>query len=77
MASTLQANLNRVISITDPKKFLDAPGAANVWAGTTNLDLLGALNAKASTSGLGLNDVCNKIAGTTNLDAQGASEYFA
>jgi hypothetical protein len=39
-------------------------------------DLLGALNIKAGTNGIGLNRVCNIIANTTNLDADGASEYF-
>jgi hypothetical protein len=32
MASTLQANLNRVIGVTNPSQYLDAQGAANVWA---------------------------------------------
>jgi len=45
--------------------------------GTTNLDLVGALNVKAGTTGLGLNAVCNRLAGTTNLDADRASEYFS
>jgi len=45
--------------------------------GTTNLDLVGALNVKAGTTGLGLNAVCNRLAGTTNLDADCASEYFS
>ena len=75
MASGLQLNLNRVIGRTGNDPFLDAQGAANVWA-STNLDLLGALNAKAGTDGLGLNAVCNALAGTSNLDADGASEYF-
>jgi hypothetical protein len=77
MASGLQLNLNRVIGKTDPSTFLDAQGAANVYASTTNLDLLGALNVKAGTTGVGLNEVCNLIAGTTNLDADGASESFS
>lgn len=44
---------------------------------THRYDLLGALNAKAETTGLGLNAVCNILADTTNLDADGASEYFS
>jgi hypothetical protein len=77
MASGLQLNLNRVIGRTGNDPFLDAQRAANVWA-STNLDLLGALNAKAGTNGLGLNKVCQTLATTAgkNLDADGASEYF-
>jgi len=45
--------------------------------GSNYYDLLGALNAKAGTTGLGLNEVCNELAGTTNLDADAASEYFS
>jgi len=45
--------------------------------GTHNKDLVGALNEKAATDGLGLNAVCNRLAGTTNLEADAASEYFA
>jgi len=44
---------------------------------TNAYDLLGALNVKAGTTGIGLNKTCNTIAGTTNLDAAGASEYFS
>jgi hypothetical protein len=47
-----------------------------VWAGTTGLDLLGALNVKAGTNGLGLNAVCNLLAGTDNYDSDLASAYF-
>jgi len=75
MASGLQLNLNRVIGLTGNDPFLDAQRAAQVWS-STGLDLLGALNAKAGTNGLGLNAVCNALAGTSNLDADGASEYF-
>jgi len=46
-------------------------------ASSSELDLVGALNTKAGTSGLGLNKVCNTLAGTTNLEADAASEYFA
>ena len=49
-------------------------GAANAWAGTTGLAVLGALNIKASSSRQpsaykGLNAVCNELAGTTGLSA--------
>jgi len=75
----LQLNLNRVIGRTDRAKFLDAQKAANIWAATpVPLDLLGALNYKAGTIGLGLNAVCKVLATGSgkNLDADGASEYF-
>lgn len=77
MASGLQLNLNRVIGKTNPSTFLSAQGAAQVWS-STGLDLLGALNAKAGTNGLGLNKVCQTLATIAGkkLDADGASEYF-
>lgn len=37
---------------------LDAQAAANVWAGTSGLSLLRALNAKAGTTGKDLAHVC-------------------
>ena len=72
--STLAGELNRLAGITDIKQFQDEQGAANVWAGTTGLALLGALNeiAEAGRSPKdykGLNAVCNEIAGTTGLEA--------
>lgn len=46
------------------------------WTGLSvalpKLDLLGALNELAGTSGLGFNAVCNLIAGTSGLDGVGA-----
>ena len=72
--STLVDELNRLAGITDLLQYQDAQGAANVWAGTTGLALLGALNEIAETGRLpkdykGLNAVCNEIAGTTGLEA--------
>lgn len=58
----LQHALRRVSATT-----LDSQGAANVWAGTTGLSLLGALNSKAGNargSWVGLIQVCNQLAGT-------------
>lgn len=58
----LQAALRRVSGTN-----LEAQGAANAWAGTTGLDLLGALNTKAGNargSWVGLIAVCNQLAGT-------------
>jgi hypothetical protein len=49
-------------------------GAANAWAGTSGLGLIGALNIKADSARQpnnykGLNAVCNEIAGTSGLSA--------
>ena len=62
---------------------LDEAGAANRWAGTTRLDLLGALNHKAGTVGWGLDAVCNLLLylyGTVShplvLDAPGALTHL-
>lgn len=49
---------------------LAAQGAANVWAGTTGLSLVGALNVKAGNTlpnYLALQGVLNQLAGTTGL----------
>ena len=78
--STLVAELNRLANAgTYPARtdFLEAPGAANKWAGTKNKDLLGALNHKANfrrqpDDYKGLNAVCNEIAGTTGKSAVSA-----
>jgi hypothetical protein len=72
--STLVDELNRLAGITDLLEYQDAQGAANVWAGTTGLALLGALNYIADEDRtpdeyLGLNAVCNEIAGTEGLEA--------
>jgi hypothetical protein len=72
--STLAGELNRLAGITNILEFQDEQGAANVWAGTTGLALLGALNyiadpTRSEDAYLGLNAVCNEIAGTTGLEA--------
>jgi hypothetical protein len=72
--STLAGELNRLAGITNILEFQDEQGAANVWASTTGLALLGALNEKAEAGRSpkdfkGLNAVCNEIAGTTGLEA--------
>ena len=75
--STLTSEMNRLANggtypaITAYKALV---GAANTWAGTTGLALLGALNYKASSTRQpnnykGLNAVCNEIAGTSGLSA--------
>lgn len=75
--SSLTAELNRLAGITDVAKFLDSQGAANVYAGTTGLATVGALNIKVSASRTrdkfkSLNGVCNELAGTTGLAAPAA-----
>jgi hypothetical protein len=75
--STLTSEMNRLANggtypaLTAYKALV---GAANAWAGTSGLGLLGALNIKASSTRqpddyLGLNAVCNEIAGTSGLSA--------
>lgn len=54
----------------------DAQGAANIWAGTTNLDLVHALNVKAGNSlpnFKALQGVLNQLAGTSGLAVDGAA----
>ena len=75
--STLCAELNRLANGgTYPLRtaFLDEQGAANKWASTSGLGIVGALNIKASSSRQpnnfkGLNAVCNELAGTTGKSA--------
>jgi hypothetical protein len=75
--STLTSEMNRLANggtypaMTAYKALI---GAANAWAGTSGLGLIGALNYKASSSRQpnnykGLNAVCNEIAGTDGLSA--------
>jgi hypothetical protein len=75
--STFCAELNRLANGgTYPLRtaFLDEQGAANKWASTSGLGIVGALNIKASSSRQpnnfkGLNAVCNELAGTTGKSA--------
>ena len=75
--STFCAELNRLANGgTYPAltAFLDEQGAANKWASTSGLGIVGALNIKASSSRQpnnfkGLNAVCNELAGTTGKSA--------
>lgn len=81
--STLVAELNRLAnggSYPAIQSYVDAAKAANVWAGTTGLDLVGALNAKAGNSGSSVKDlrgVCNQLGGTTGLAAAAALREVA
>lgn len=67
---TLVYELNRLAGTLDAKGVptLEGQGAANVWAGTTDLAILGALNVKNGTTDLGLRAVCNALAGTSDED---------
>jgi hypothetical protein len=76
--STLVDELNRLAnggaSYPNRDVYLDQAGAANKWAGTTGLELLGSLNQKAEAGRSpkdykGLNAICNELAGTTGLSA--------
>lgn len=70
-SETVQSALRRLSGTQ-----LDAQGAANVWAGTTGLDLLGALNTKAGNargSWIELVGVLNQLAGTTGYGPDGAA----
>lgn len=73
--ATLSTELNRLANggtYPTDDKFLGDLAAANAWAGTNNLGLLGALNVKAGITNpsqyLGLNGVCNLLAGTTGKE---------
>jgi len=71
--SSLTAELNRLASTTGKA----AQGAANVYAGTSGLGLIAALNIKASgvrqpSEYKGLNAICNELAGTTDKSASDA-----
>jgi hypothetical protein len=66
---TLQYHMNRLAGTLDSSNVprYDAQGAANLYAGTSGLDIKGALNAKAGTSGLEIQGALNKLAGTSGL----------
>jgi hypothetical protein len=75
--STFVDELNRLANggtYPDVTAYLEEQGAANKYANTTGLGVLGALNLKASATRTpdqykGLNAVCNELAGTTGLEA--------
>jgi hypothetical protein len=79
VGSPLAAELNRLANGgTYPLRtaFLGTAKAANVWAGTTGLEVVGALNAKQGITDpklfLDLDGICNALAGTTGLAAPAA-----
>lgn len=76
LGSPLSAELNRLANggtYRTPSTVQGDNAAANTWAATTGLDVLGALNRKAGKTDpktfLGLNGICNVLASTTNLEA--------
>lgn len=77
MAETLVHALNRKAGTLDGDvPTLEAQGAANIWAGTTGLDLVHALNLKAGNSLPNfkeLQGVVNQLAGTNGLGVDGAA----
>lgn len=76
--STLHAELNRLANGgTYPaiQSYVGAAQAANTWAGTTGLSVVGALNSKAGNARSAYKDlrgVCNQLGSTTNLAAAAA-----
>ena len=74
---TLTYHLNRLAGTLDGDvPTLAAQGAANVWAGTTGKDLVGALNAKALNVLPAYKDlagVLNQLAGTSGLGVDEAA----
>jgi hypothetical protein len=76
---TLQYHMNRLAGTLNSYDVptLDAQGAANVYAGTTGLAIVGALNTKAGftnrTQYLELQGVLNYLASTSGLGVNEAS----
>ena len=68
----IQESLNHLAGTSG----LDAQAAAQKWANSTK-DLLGALNDKNGSYGLGLNLVCNQLAGTQDREAQDSLSHLA
>lgn len=75
--TTFVSELNRLANggATYPSLavYREEAGAANAWAGTTGLTLIGALHAKAGVTDVSLfrelDGICNQLAGTTGLTA--------
>lgn len=74
---TLQYHMNRKAgTLVGGIPTRDAQAAANIWAGTTGKDLVGALNIRAGNTFPNWRDlagVLNQLAGTTGLDVDGAA----
>lgn len=81
MGDTLTYSMNRIAgTLVNRVPTLDRTGAANVYAGTTGMDLVGALNVAAGRTSRSdykdLAGVLNELAGTTGLDAAGAASQI-
>jgi hypothetical protein len=80
---TLQYHMNRLAGTLNSYDVptLDAQGAANVYASTTGLGIVGALNVKAGfttqTQYLELQGVLNYLAGTSGYGVNEASARIA
>ena len=85
--ATLIENLNRKIAglngvvLADKTTWLGEQAAANVWAGTTGLDTVHALNLKAGAGRtipqfLDLQGIANLLAGTDGLGVEKASDLW-
>lgn len=74
---TLQYHMNRKAgTLVGGVPTVEAQGAANIWAGTTGMDLVGALNVRAGNTSGGYRElagVLNQLAGTTGLEIDGAA----
>lgn len=74
---TLQYAMNRLAgTLIGGVPSRDAQGAANIWAGTSNLDLVHALNVHAGNTLPGFKDlqgVLNQLAGTSGLGVNAAA----
>lgn len=74
---TLQYHMNRKAgTLVNGIPSRDSQGAANIWAGTTNRDLVEALNIKAGNTMPAFKElagVLNQLAGTTGLEVDGAA----
>lgn len=79
--TTLTYHLNRKAgTLVDGHPTLEATGAANKWAGTAGLALVGALNVKAGNvqpNYRELAGVLNQLAGTTGLEVDAAAAAIA
>ncbi len=83
----MRENLNRKIAGTNGvvlnlrNTWLDAALAANLWAGTTGLDIVGALNQKSSPGRSpkdyrDLMGIGNELAGSSGLDIDSSSDLW-
>lgn len=75
--TTLQYAMNRLAgTLVNDVPTHDAQGAANIWAGTTGLDLVDALNTHAGNTLPNYRElagVLNQLAGTTGLEVDAAA----